>query len=180
MMNKVIDGVGEDAEVITNANGGKQSKSPMALHLVDPKFLFAYLEGQFGYSLFVDELTEFLLDGDRDHLIRALSDLAETNEKDALVEISKVLQSYQWEFNNPVTRNAIKTKADIICAQAKANGGIQQFLNVMDESNNTPDIIDNGMCVLSTHIEPGRGMGKMIHELTIYRTGGMTAVLKGA
>ena len=95
-------------------------------------------------------------------------------------EIGKVLQSYQWEFNNPVTRNAIKTKADIICAQAKANGGIQQFLNVMDDSNNTPDIIDNEMCVLSTHIEPGRGMGKMIHELTIYRTGGMTAVLKGA
>ena len=95
-------------------------------------------------------------------------------------EIGKVLQSYQWEFNNPVTRNAIKTKADIICAQAKANGGIQQFLNVMDGSNNTPDIIDNEMCVLSTHIEPGRGMGKMIHELTIYRTGGMTAVLKGA
>ena len=95
-------------------------------------------------------------------------------------EIGKVLQSYQWEFNNPVTRNAIKTKADIICAQAKANGGIQQFLNVMDESNNTPDIIDNEMCVLTTHIEPGRGMGKMIHELTIYRTGGMTAVLKGA
>lgn len=95
-------------------------------------------------------------------------------------EIGKILQSYQWEFNNPVTRNAIKTKADIICAQAKANGGIQQFLNVMDESNNTQDIIDNEMCVLSTHIEPGRGMGKMIHELTIYRTGGMTAVLKGA
>ena len=95
-------------------------------------------------------------------------------------EVGKVLQSYQWEFNNPITRNAIKTKADIICAQAKANGGIQQFLNVMDESNNTPDIIDNEMCVLSTHIEPGRGMGKMIHELTIYRTGGMTAVLKGA
>ena len=95
-------------------------------------------------------------------------------------EIGKILQSYQWEFNNPVTRNAIKTKADIICAQAKANGGIQQFLNVMDESNNTPDIIDNEMCVLSTHIEPGRGMGKMIHELTIYRTGGMSAVLKGA
>lgn len=95
-------------------------------------------------------------------------------------EIGKVLQSYQWEFNNPVTRNAIKTKADIICAQAKANGGIQQFLNVMDESNNTPDIIDNEMCVLSTHIEPGRGMGKMIHELTIYRTGGMSATLIGA
>lgn len=36
----VIDGVGEDAEIITNAAGGKQSKSPMAMHLVDPNFLY--------------------------------------------------------------------------------------------------------------------------------------------
>lgn len=36
---KVIDGVGEDAEIVTNAAGGKQSKSPMAMHLVDPRFL---------------------------------------------------------------------------------------------------------------------------------------------
>lgn len=93
-------------------------------------------------------------------------------------EIGKILQSYQWEFNNPTTREAIKTKADIICEQAKADGGIQQYLNVMDESNNTPDIIDNEMCVISTHIEPGRGMGKMVHELTIYRTGGMSAIIK--
>ena len=52
--------------------------------------------------MFVDGLTEFLLDGDRDHLIRALSDLAETNEMDALVEIGKVLQygADKYEANN--------------------------------------------------------------------------------
>lgn len=50
----------------------------------------------------------------------------------------------------------------------------------MDESNNTPDIIDNEMCVLSTSIEPGRGAGKMVHELTIYRTGGMKAAISEA
>lgn len=92
--------------------------------------------------------------------------------------IGEVLQSYQWEFNNPTTRAAIKTKADLICENAKLNGGIQQYLNVIDESNNTPDIIDNEFCVLSTHIEPGRGCGKMVHELTIYRTGGMSSVIK--
>ena len=37
--NKIIKGVGKDAEIITNQNGGKQSKSPMALHLLDPLFL---------------------------------------------------------------------------------------------------------------------------------------------
>jgi hypothetical protein len=95
-------------------------------------------------------------------------------------EIGKVLQAYQWEFNNPLTREAIKSRADLICETAKLDGGIQAYLNIMDESNNTPEIIDNEMCVLSTSIEPGRGMGKMIHELAIYRTGGMSSMIKEA
>ena len=92
--------------------------------------------------------------------------------------IGKVLQSYQWEFNNVNTRNAIKTQADLICETAKLNGGIQAYVNVIDESNNTPDLIDNEFCVLSTSIEPGRGCGKMVHELTIYKTGGLSAIIK--
>jgi hypothetical protein len=36
---KVIEGVGEDAEIVTNELGGKQSKSPMAMHLLDPQYL---------------------------------------------------------------------------------------------------------------------------------------------
>lgn len=36
---KMIEGVGKDAEIITNEKGGKQSKSPMAMHLVDPLYL---------------------------------------------------------------------------------------------------------------------------------------------
>lgn len=92
-------------------------------------------------------------------------------------EIEALLQQYQWEFNNQTVRNKIKDKADTICARIQANGGIQDFVNIMDESNNTPEIIDNEMAVLSTHIEPGRGMGKMVHELTLYRTGMMRAAI---
>lgn len=95
-------------------------------------------------------------------------------------EIGKILQAYQWEFNNPITREAIKAQADLVCETAKADGGIQAYLNVIDESNNGADIVDNEMCVLSTSIEPGRGAGKMIHELTIYRTGGMSSSVKEA
>ena len=47
----------------------------------------------------------------------------------------------------------------------------------MDESNNTSEIIDNEMAVISTHIEPGRGMGKMVQELTLYRTGQMRSAI---
>ena len=36
---KVIEGVGRDAEITVNAAGGKQSKTSMAMHLVDPDYL---------------------------------------------------------------------------------------------------------------------------------------------
>lgn len=90
-------------------------------------------------------------------------------------EIEKVLQANQWEFNTTTTRQRVKDKADEICSRTMSNGGIQAYLNICDESNNTPDVIDNEMFILSTHIEPGRGAGKMVQELTIYKTGGLNS-----
>ena len=108
-----------------------------------------------------------------------VSALSKVNVRELVIylqdEIEKVLQAYQWEFNNPTTRNAILDRANFICGRVAANGGIQAYLNVMDESNNTQEIIDNEMAILSTHIEPGMGCGKMIHELTLYRTGQMSS-----
>lgn len=108
-----------------------------------------------------------------------VSALSRVNVRELVIylqdEIEKVLQNYQWEFNNANTRNAILDKANTICANIQANGGIQAYKNIMDTTNNTSEIIDNEMAVLSTHIEPGFGCGKMVQELTIYRTGGLTS-----
>jgi hypothetical protein len=93
-------------------------------------------------------------------------------------EIEKLLQDYQWEFNTPYLRDLIKAKADTICERVKNNGGLYEYLNVCDESNNTDDVINNEMLVLSTSIEPGMACGKMVHELTIYKKGGMQAIIK--
>lgn len=93
-------------------------------------------------------------------------------------QIEALLQDYQWEFNTPYLRDLIKAKADTICERVKNNGGIYEYLNVCDGSNNTDDVIDNEMFVLSTSIEPGRGAGKMVHELTIYRKGQMSSLIK--
>ena len=93
-------------------------------------------------------------------------------------EIEKLMQDYQWEFNTPGLRDLIKAKADVICERVKNNGGIYDFLNVCDKSNNTDDVVDNEMFVLSTSIEPGRGAGKMVQELTLYKTGGMQSIIR--
>lgn len=93
-------------------------------------------------------------------------------------EIEALLQNYQWEFNTQALRDTVKAKADSICENVKANGGIYAFVNRCDSSNNTNDVIDNEMFVLSTEIEPSRGAGKMVQELTIHKTGGLTSTIK--
>lgn len=93
-------------------------------------------------------------------------------------EIEKLLQDYQWEFNTPQLRDLVKQKADTICERVKQNGGLSEYLNVCDSSNNTEDVLNNEMFVLSTSIEPGFGCGKMVQELTIYKKGGMSSLIK--
>ena len=92
-------------------------------------------------------------------------------------EIAELLESYRWELNTQVLRDKIKAKADVILETVKNNGGVYDYLNVCDESNNTPETIDNEFLVLDTHIEPSRGAGKMVEQLFIYRTGEMRSVL---
>ena len=92
-------------------------------------------------------------------------------------EIADLLESYRWELNTPGLRLTIKNKADSILEQVKNNSGIYDYLNVCDDSNNTPETIDNEFLVLDTHIEPARGSSRMIEQLYIYRTGEMRSVL---
>ena len=90
-------------------------------------------------------------------------------------EIEAMLEGYHWELNTQALRDVIKAKADSILETVQNNGGIYKFENTCDESNNTPEVIDNEMLVLWTSIEPARGAGKMVQELTIHRTGGMSS-----
>lgn len=92
-------------------------------------------------------------------------------------EIEKLLLDYHWDFNTPNLQQRIKDRADVILETAKNNGGVYQYNNQCDEYNNTDDVINNEMFVLSTSIEPGMGAGKMVQELYIYRKGGMSSAI---
>lgn len=92
-------------------------------------------------------------------------------------EIEKLLLDYHWDFNTPNLQQRIKDRADVILETAKNNGGVYEYRNQCDKYNNTDDVINNEMFVLSTSIEPGMGAGKMVQELYIYRKGGMSSAL---
>jgi hypothetical protein len=95
-------------------------------------------------------------------------------------EIEKMMEYYHWDFNTPNLRQTLKDKADTICDTCYRNQGIYDYINVCDESNNNQEVIDAEMIVLSTSIEPSRGAGKMVQELTLYRTGGLRAAIRDA
>ena len=123
MVNSVIEGVGKNAEVVINDKGGKQSKAPMAMHLVDPKFLkeFAYNKANTleyedeGESICIDDdniaahscykaienIADFMLTG-IDFNLQIAMDCLVPDELQQVITIAKVLQygAERYEPNN--------------------------------------------------------------------------------
>jgi hypothetical protein len=62
-------------------------------------------------------------------------------------------------------------RADMICETFVSRNGLYNYFNKMDEENNTAEIIDNQIGVLDTYVEPIKGMGIIVNNVTILRTG---------
>jgi hypothetical protein len=89
--------------------------------------------------------------------------------------IGAILKNYLFEFNTPQTRLEIKTLADNFLATVQNDDGVFDFRNIMDETNNTPEVIDNNVGILDVFIEPVRGMEILVQRTTILRTGAISS-----
>jgi hypothetical protein len=85
--------------------------------------------------------------------------------------IASILKNYTFEFNTPQTRLEIKSLADNFMFSVKRDNGIFDFKNIMDSSNNTPEVIDANIGVLDTYVEPVKGLEILVHRTTILKTG---------
>jgi len=88
--------------------------------------------------------------------------------------IEAILKNYLFEFNTAQTRLEIKTLADNFLATVQDDDGVYDFRNIMDESNNTPEVIDQNIGILDTYIEPVRGMEVLVQRTTILKTGAIS------
>ncbi len=90
-------------------------------------------------------------------------------------ELSRMLLDFQWKFNTPEVRAEIKLRADVICETYVSKNGLFNYFNKIDEENNTSEVIDNQIGVLDTYVEPIKGMGIIVNNITILRTGAINA-----
>ena len=107
------------------------------------------------------------------------SALSYLHVREVLIELerklSAMLLEFQWKFNTAEIRAEIKLRADVICETFVNKNGLYNYFNKCDEENNTPTIIDNQIGVLDTYVEPIRGMGVIVNNITILRTGAIQA-----
>jgi len=86
-------------------------------------------------------------------------------------QLSDMLLDFQWKFNTADVRAEIKLRADVICETFVSKNGLYNYFNKCDAENNTATIIDNQIGVLDTYVEPIKGMGVIVNNITVLRTG---------
>jgi hypothetical protein len=103
------------------------------------------------------------------------SALSSAHVREAMIYIedglAEILKNYLFEFNNAQTRLEIKTLADSFMESVKKDGGVYDYRNIMDGSNNTNDVIDHNMGILDTFVEPVKGLEILVSRVTILNTG---------
>jgi hypothetical protein len=85
--------------------------------------------------------------------------------------LAEILKNYLFEFNTAQTRLEIKTLADNFMESVKKDGGVYDYRNIMDSTNNTSEVIDNNMGILDTFVEPVKGLEILVSRVTVLNTG---------
>lgn len=107
---KLVEGVEKDAPIVANENGGKQSQTVYALHLIDPNFMSNLLD-YYMKNEFIQKLTGFMERGFNFNLLDAIKALYQEQHKAVLenliphkilLEVGKVLKegAEKYEPNN--------------------------------------------------------------------------------
>jgi phage tail sheath protein FI len=76
-----------------------------------------------------------------------------------------------FEFNDEFTRNNFKAMVDPYLRDIQSRRGIIDFLTVCDETNNTPQVIDNNEFRADFYIKPARSINFITLTFIATRTG---------
>jgi hypothetical protein len=103
------------------------------------------------------------------------SALSSAHVREAMIYIedglAEILKNYLFEFNTAQTRLEIQTLANNFMESVKKDGGVYDYRNIMDGTNNTSEVIDNNMGILDTYVEPVKGLEILVSRVTILNTG---------
>lgn len=108
-------------------------------------------------------------------LRQPISSLSFLHSREVLIDLENelyaMLLKYRWKFNTAAIRAKIKREADAICQTYVDRSALYAFRNVIDETNNTPTLIDNQFGLLETYVEIVKAMGIIVNIINVQATG---------
>jgi len=94
-------------------------------------------------------------------------------------QLRQALFSYLFEPNDKKTWDNVKYVADTFLNGLVQRRGLYDFVTVCDESNNTPDTIDNNELIIDCYIKPTKSVEFIYLNITLVNTGTDFTQIKG-
>ncbi|HPI82366.1 MAG TPA: phage tail sheath C-terminal domain-containing protein, partial [Candidatus Paceibacterota bacterium] len=170
---------GDPYAIVANKNGIISNPNLAGVEYMLDKEDRSYLE-PFGYNSIIERTStgEVLIYANRTAYQTVKSDFNYLHVRELLntieLQVEEVLKNYVFDFNNPVTRLTIINAVTPILESMKDAGALINYQITMDESNNTPDIVDEGLAIIDIGVWVTKGMEKIIQRITVYKTGGVS------
>lgn len=85
----------------------------------------------------------------------------------------KQLTPFIFELNTPELRKTVTNLVESNMDYIKSNKGVYEYVVICNDTNNTPETIDNNQLIVDLAIEPAKGVEVITFRSTIYRTNGI-------
>lgn len=171
---------GDPYAIVANKNGILTNPKIVGLEYFIDKTDRDYLE-PFGYNAIIEKPAtgQVMIYSNVTAYQDVKSDLNNLHVRELLntleIQIDAALQPYVFDFNNAVTRLNIVNSLTSILQVVKDAGALQKYEVVMDETNNTPDLIADGFGIVDVNVWVTGAVTKIINRITLNSESGVSS-----
>jgi hypothetical protein len=90
------------------------------------------------------------------------------------LQVEEVLKYYVFDYNNPVTRLNIINSITPILQSIQDAGALIKYEVVMDDTNNTADVIADGFGIIDINVWITGALTKIVNRITVNKVTGET------
>jgi hypothetical protein len=171
---------GNPFAIVANKNGILSNADINGIEYMIDKTDRDYLE-PFGYNSIIERATtgQIMIYSNATAFQIVKSDFNNLHVRELLntieIQVEEVLKDYVFDFNNPVTRLNIINSVSPILETIKDAGALTQYEIVMDDTNNTPEIIADGFGILDIGVWVTGALTKIINRITLNKNAGISS-----
>lgn len=171
---------GDPYAIVANQNGVISNPNLAGVEYLIDQFDRNYLE-PFGYNSIIERNAtgQVLIYSNATSFQAVKSDYNYLHVRELLntieLQVDEVLQNFVFDRNNAVTRLNVVNSVAPILQSIKDAGALYKYEIVMDESNNTADIVDEGFAIIDIGVWITKGMEKIINRITVNKSGGSSS-----